>query len=246
MINSIKLLLLRNGEFLQFNADFLKIVNLNNPATLQVEAAYNELFAIKQSIEALFKTDTSNPITEELEVLDARRDAAITGISTVISGYTSYYDNNIKAAAIKLNNHLALFGAGIARDNYQSETATIRSIVEDWTNKPELAAAITTLNLGGWKTELEAVNTSFNTKYLARTQEFGAVSADTIKTKRQEAINAFYKLRNNINAHFILQDGAEPYNKVTNELNALIDQYNKLLAARQGGGDSEPPAPNQP
>jgi hypothetical protein len=246
MINSIDFVKLRNGELLQFNSDFLSIVNLNNPATLNVVNAYTALLIINQSIEQLFKTDQSNPLTEELQNLDARRDDAINGITQVINGYTYHFDETIKAYANKLNEHLALFGTGIAKDNYQSETATLRNIITDWTDKPLLADAITALNLGSWKTELATANTNFAIKYLERTQDLGAVSYDTIKAKRLEAATAFYGLRNKIDAYFTISEGAEPYAKTINELNALIDQYNLLLTNRKNGAVNTPAIPQTP
>lgn len=49
--------------------------------------------------------------------------------------------------ASALEAHLNLFGTGIARENYQSETTLLRNIINDWKTKPELAQAITALQL---------------------------------------------------------------------------------------------------
>ena len=242
MIKSIALKDLRNGEVLQFNTDILAIVNLNNPLVLKVQPEYNNLLVVNQVIEGLFKTDSSNPITEELQALDARRDAAINGMIAVINGYSYHFNAAINTHATHLKNHLNLFGAGIARDNYQSETTTLRTIINDWINKPELAVAVTALNLIDWKNELETANTSFASKWLTRTQELGAVSSDTIKAKRTDAANAYYTLRETLDAYNTINKGADPFGKTINELNALIDQYNVLLAGRKGGGTNVTPS----
>jgi hypothetical protein len=147
MINTIDLKTLRNGEFLQFQTDLLAIIGLNNPTALHVQAQYAALTSKVQEVEALFRTDPGNPITDEIQALDARRDAAVNGLLFVARGYANHYDENIRAYATKLNNHLELFGVGIARDNYQSETASIRNIVNDWGNKPELSEALGNLKL---------------------------------------------------------------------------------------------------
>ncbi len=243
MISSIDIAKLRNGEFLQFQTDFLSIVNLNNPATLQVQTHYNVLVANVQEIESLFKTDTANPITEEIAALDGRRDDAINGLLFIVKAYSYHFDAAVQTHAIKLNHHLQLFGVGIAKDNYQSETATIRNIVNDWATQPELTAAITALNLTAWKAELETANNSFADKYLARTQELGAVNPDSIKGKRQETTDAYYALRDRIDAYATINNYAAPYDKTTNEVNALITQYSALLVGRKGSGAAVTPVP---
>lgn len=232
IIDSIKLQLLRNGEHLQFNTDVANIVTINNPTALQVVQPLATFMAINTVIENLFKISQGNPITEELQALDLRRDNAINGILLIVGGNGYHKDAVTRNHAKTLGDHLALFGTGIARDNYQSETATLRNIGNDWTNKPELAAAVTALGLGVWQAEMTDANNSFATKYLARTQELATASFDTIKGKRQEITDAYYKLRDRINAYYTINDGAEPYAKTVKELNALIKQYNTLLAGR--------------
>lgn len=232
MITSIDLIKLRNGEFLQFMTDYLNIVNLNNPTTLQVKQQYSNLQVINKAMEALFIKNSSNPVTEELQLLDARRDAAINSIIAIINAYTSHFIAATKAHAITLSKHLAVFGVGIAKRNYQTETAVLRSIINDWDAQPELTAALTALNLTAWKKELETANTAFATKYVNRTQQLGAVTTDTVREKRVEATTAYYALRDRINAYFTINEGAAPYSKTIDELNALINQYNILLAGR--------------
>ena len=232
MIKGLNLAALRNGEFLQFCKDSAGIVLLNDPAALQVTNEYQAFTAATAVVSDLFKTDQSNPITEEVQALDLRRDNAITGIAFALQGFSLHFDATIAAAASLLNNNLAIYGPGIARDNYQSETATLNNIINDWKNKPNMAAAIAALGIQDWAAELEAANTDFNTKYLARTQSIATASPDTMKAKRLETANAYYTLRDNIDAYFTIKKGAAPFDKVTNELNALVDQYNSLLNGR--------------
>lgn len=235
MINSITLNNLRNAEFLQFSKDALNIIQRNDPAALSIATWYNAFKAVTEKIEDLFKTDTSNPITDDLQTTDVRRDNALNGITATVQGYTYHFAPATSAAAKTLADHLALFGSGIARENYQSETAIINSIITDWKNKPELMAAIAVLGLDSWVTELDTANKTFSTQYLDRTQQLGAASPDTIKAKRLEAADAWYKLRNKLDAYYEVNEGAQPFAKTENELNALIDQYNTLMNSRKGG-----------
>lgn len=240
MIDSINLQSLRNADFIQFNANTLGIVQRNNPEALHVQEQYDLLVLENNIILNLFKTDVANPITDTINTADVRRGDAFNGINTVLLGFTYHFDVTIKQQATLLHSHLASYGTGIARLNYQSKTLTIKSIVSDWTNNTELGDAITLLKLENWKIELEQANSNFDSLYLDRTQNMATASPDTMKAKRLDAINAFYDLRNNINAQFTINKGKDPFAKVTNELNALISQYNILLAGRSGDSTDVP------
>lgn len=243
MINAIDLRNLRNSEFLQFSNDFLGLVLLNDPRALKVQPQYDNFKAAANTIEALFKADRGSLMTDELVALDERRDTAITGITAYVQSLTYHFKENTRAQAAALAANLANYDAGVAKQNYQSETAIINSILTDWTEKPALKAAVAALNIADWQAELADANTAFNARYLARTQEMGAASQDTIKEKRQETTQAYYSLRDFINSYYTLNEGAEPYTKTVKELNALINQYNFLLANRKGGNnDTLPPA----
>jgi len=245
-IISIDIAKLRNSEFLQFCKDFLAIVQRNNPVTLNALTEYNDLNLVTSAIDALFKTGKGSILTQDIIDLDTRRDNAITGISALILALTYHYDTTIANAANTLAFHLKNYGPGIARENYQSETAINSNIVSDWLNKPDLSSAVTTLQLDGWRDELDTSNTAFNTLYLNRTQDLATVSDDTIQKKRLEATEKYYALRNMIEAWFTINQGAHPFDKATQECNALITQYNTLIAGRKstaGTTDTPPVAP---
>ncbi|MGG9972764.1 DUF6261 family protein [Ferruginibacter sp. SUN002] len=246
MINAIDLQKLRNGEYSQFIQDVISITNQNNPAAMQVEPQLTALSAVAAEIEALFRTPIGSAITTELENLDLLRDNAIRGIISIVRGSTYSEDTVVKNHATVLDTHLALFGKDIAADSYQSETSSIRNIIDDWNTKPELTAAINALNLQSWKTNLETANNNFSDKYIARAVELGSDTTESIKLKRVQANEAYYKLRDNIDARYIITDGAEPYKTAVASINGLISYYNDLLARRVAGVTNETPVVTPP
>jgi len=240
MINSINLLLLRHAEYLQFMSNFLSLVDSNGPALLNVVAQYNALKAKVGEIQALFKKDRASATTPEIIAYDENRDRDITGISTVIDGFCYYFEPEKADAANLLKNNLKLYGAGIYKQNYVAETALLNEIIADWETKPELAAALSLLGLVDWKNSLKTNNETFNAKYLARTQEYGAASPETVKQKREEAMVLYYDLRKFLEAYATINN-TPLYTKTINELNALIEQYNTLLTNRaaDNGGEED-------
>ena len=231
MINSIILRDLRNAGYLQFQKDFLGIISRNNPVTLQIETKYNDLAAKSVELENLFKKILANPMSQELLELDVRRDDCINGIYYSALGSSYHFDTASKEAADALLANFKLYGSGIAKLNYQGETATISNIINDWENQPNLTQALTTLNFSAWKAELKTVNEEFSTKYLDRTQDYGNATPENLKMKREETNVVYYALRDRINAlHLLIETPPSPYSTVINQLNALIEQYNRLIS----------------
>ncbi|MCX8522307.1 DUF6261 family protein [Chryseobacterium formosus] len=232
-MNAIELKLLRNAEYLQYVKDYLGIINLNNPTQLGIDVKLSTFTNKISELESLYKKALASEKTQELLLIDERRDAAVTGLNYFLLSQTYHFEITKRKNAQLLLDNMNLYGSSIARLNYQAETATINNIIRDWENKPELIAAISTFNLTEWVYELKTSNEEFNTKYLSRTQEYGDASPETIKLKREETNVAYYALRDRIDTlHLLVETPPSPYATVINQLNALTDQYNKLLVNR--------------
>lgn len=231
MIESIELTKLRNGEFLQFSTNFSALVESNNPTILNVLKQHDDFKVAISVIEPLFKVERVNAITQQLVLLDERRDKAIAGLTTVIDGFCFHFNISVAQAAKLLAVDLQLFGTGIARQNYPAETASINGIISDWETKPELAGALVILGVEDWKDELRTANEVFDQKYIERVKEYGAANPDTLKEKREETMNVYSELRKYLDANSVLHNTPH-YEKTMKELNALIGQYNTLLNTR--------------
>lgn len=238
-MNAIDLPKLRNAEYLQYVKDFAGIINLNNPEQLQIDAKLSAFTTKITELESLYKKALASEKTQTILTLDERRDDAINGIYFFLLSYTYHYDSEKQQKAQLLLDSIALYGGGIARLNYQSETATLNNLLRDWENKPALADALSYFDLSSWVSELKAANDEFNTQYLSRTQEYGDANPETLKIKREETNTAYYALRDRIDAlHLLVETPPSPYAQVINQLNALISQYNRLLVNRSGTQDS--------
>ena len=234
MMNSIDLQKLRNAEYLQYMKDFSGIINLNNSAQFDIEAKLNAFNTKIGELETLYKKALASEKTQELLLIDARRDAAINGIYYFLLSHTYHFETAKQQNAQVLLDNMALYGSGIARLNYQAETATLNNLIRDWEGKPELINAISEFKLTEWMAELKAANEEFNTKYLSRTQEYGDASPETIKLTREDVNVAYYALRDRIDAlHLLVETPPSPYVTIINQLNALTDQYNALLVNRK-------------
>jgi hypothetical protein len=239
MVTALNLANLRNAEFLQFCTLFSGLVASNDPVLLNVAPQHAEFQSKLDATSELFQLEKASPATQALVLLDERRDKAMNGLAANINSFCYHFDVAALEAANLLTENLNLYGVGIARLNTQAETSTIHGIVNDWENRPELAAAIAALGLSNWVAELKNANQLFEQKYLQRTREFGAANPDTLKAKREETTAAYYLLRKFIDANAVLNPSAA-IEKMINELNALIGQYNELLGNRSSAPVTEP------
>ena len=243
MIKRITLESLSNEEYIQFLTDVLSAVKNSDPVRLKVTLQYEQLLKLSMDFKAMFKPPAVSAFSESLIVFDDRRNNALKGILALVNGYTYSTHSTIKYAAQLLQKHLAVFESSMLRDGYQTQTAIIRSVLNDWNNMAEYDIALDALNLVSWKIELEMANNQFAAQYLARNQELGAAGADTLNAKRLETNTSFYTLRNNLDAYFTINNGAEPFGNIVASLNKLIDNYN-LPAVRRGNTiDVEPSTP---
>lgn len=246
MINSIDLAKLRNSEFLQFGTFISDFVVANDPVVLNIVPQHTAFKTILDETAGLFKVEKSSPITQDLILLDERRDKAISGIAGVIGYYGNHFDAATLQAANLLITNLNTYGTGIARLNTQEETSTIKAIVNDWETRPELTAAIAKLGFTMWVAELKAANLLYEQKYFEWTVEYGSANPETLKQKRSETMDAYNELRSYIDANLILHPSAA-YSALENGINALIDQYNTLIESHATEPEPEtvtPPVTN--
>ena len=203
------------------------------------------LQAATAPLDELFAKERGNLITPELEALDARRDAAITGIRMLAEAQTYHYDPVSAKAGEQVVAAIDKYGRNLARLNYIAETEVIVSLADDFTTDAELNAAATTINLHDWLKELSTANTLFNTRYLARNTDYAAKPGGNLLQQRETTTAAYRSLAEHITAHATLTPSAA-YTKLINEVNTLIDQYNQLISNRSGGGGEEEPGDAPP
>lgn len=231
MIQSIDINRLRNSEYIQFINQFLHIVSTHNATTLQVKEANDELANQITSIESSFKNKLGSDKTDLLKNADIKRDECITGIYYYLLGLSSHFDQTKKNAANALLNVLKVYGSGIAAQNYNAETATLNSLVNDLKQANNLANT-NTLGITDWVLEMEAQNANFDAIFLDRNKEAGENQKLSIDAMRLTCNKLYLELKDLINAYYNITKKATIYVNCINELNALVTYYSSLLQNR--------------
>lgn len=239
MINPNPAYSLRVPEFIQQGKDMIKLITDADPKSLLIEKQFLAYKAVFDETDLVFKQSLSNPLTQALIELDDKRDAIFMGICFIADGYSKSWLPADAANAKLIMDSIHVFGRDLVKLNYQSESASLNALLDNWGNNTALADALTALHLDTWKDELKSTNTLFINTYTDRAKADGEAAAlAKIKDLRAEATKRWTKLENVLNGKIEeFEDDAVQapvYAALANSINAVFDQYSNLISQRQG------------
>jgi len=235
MINSFYLRGLVNSEFYQFIKLIVDKVDESDPTVLKIKNRRDDLFKILAPLKSALNQETANAETKVIEALDERRDNTFKGLSFNITGSTFHSDPVKSEAATLLQVFIKAQGSGIARLNYQAETSVLSKITDAFKNDAKYVAAVATLGLQDWITNLETANVEFENRFKARNTDI-SVNADapSFGSLKKQAIPLYTSLVALIESRYeaALDDKAPTagYEKLMNEVNTLIDSFSIYLS----------------
>lgn len=240
-MNTPYLVRYRNGEFLQYMTDVLQLIDSQNAKTLKLEVQVGALQPLVTQIDNAYKQSQGSHLTQEVTALDETRDRYLTGIRSVIEGYTYHYDAAYANAAKTLLAILSAHGERIQKLSYREETAVLDSIFKDFEDHTA-AKAVQTLHLTTWIAELKASNARFTEAYLQRVSEAAAYPLANVPELRLQATEAYRALVKHIQAHRTL-GGVQAYTTLVNEIDVLAGQYNQVIDNRRSTTTTETSEP---
>ena len=232
---------LLQAEALRYLEQFIRVIRAAGDLSEALAEVLTELEARRQEAQAAFRLASKASQTARMQVLEAERDDLILGFGKICDGHRTDPDPACKAGAQHLYENVELYGGAraIARMTIKAETTSINSLLRDWREKPELAAAIAALGLQRWADRLQAVNTEYETLSIARGQERAALEQQvdyTVKDKLTEARPLYEEVTTLLNAGQLsarrLQQDNRPWLNAIMAANAITEEYSTLLAAR--------------
>ncbi|MBS3772166.1 MAG: hypothetical protein KGY69_18075 [Bacteroidales bacterium] len=239
MIANIHYQKLRIGEFIQFLDNSISICKNNDPVALEIDTTLNPLEESLGNIEAVFNKERGSKLTEDIIVLNKRRDNAIKLLTLHAKGYSRYcFEEAKRQAAEKIYKAITKYGHSIYRLNYQAETSTLSILVNELLSDPGLARAVNTLDLQPAVNELETANELFNDKYLSRVIDMADMAAESASAQRKTAMKHYRRLIKLIEALAVVS-GQDRYQSLINELNELIETYNEEADSRAGNNKTK-------
>ena len=250
MISTVKLVQLRNAEFIQYLKDVTMLCQGKNPEALQIKQELTQLLEMITSLDLAYNKERASSITPLIELLDAERDACIIGIRMLVSAYTYHYEPKIKSAALELLKTIDSYGKDLPRMNYQAETEMLTRLVSNFETQQTFVKELNASNLITWIERLKSINQRFAEQYLIRTKEYASLPKVTFLEMRSQAIEKYRGLvamisaRQTINAVSATPNPA--YETLIQEMNTLIEQYNQVVENRTteaNGGTTEENSP---
>jgi len=227
----------RNGEFLQFMKNVIAIYGKYDTTTLLLQDRLDLLTTTTAALDEVFMSSAAHELTPELQLLDQRRDKALMGIKLHLESLTYREEESIVKGAQLLTANYLSHGDRIDKLSYQQETAVIDAMLHDWNTAPNLAAAITTVNISTWVALLQQLNNTFNTQYIIRAQT--TVQPSQIDEKRLVIRSAYQELTLDTMSYSRIATNKAEYNSIIDGLNGLINDYNNAVALRLAGRGSD-------
>lgn len=225
MITSPKLAHYRNASLLTFLSTVVTICNKFDVEALKINTEVAKIATDVESLEALFSLAKKNDNTESLENLDARRDAATLSIQGIVECYARHFDKSYEDAAKAILKTFARHGKGITRQVYRDQTATTRSLINDFESDAIVSTALNKLHLTEWVQELKLANEAFDAVYVARNMELSVQPDQNFKDKKTMAIEDYRRLIDVLKAFNIINPNGD-YDKILKALNELVLKYN--------------------
>lgn len=236
MFISLLIYNLKNSEFIQYFDFLLELIQTNDPERLKIKELFLRLQQKFQLLASVFKPERGSGITPQLQEADERRDAAVNGIIASLEADTYHFNPERSKAARLLLNAIDVYGRGIARLNYHSETSTVESIANKLLQAPENVDALKFLDKYEWVEELKDANMVFRNYYLDRLREDSESPEIRIKEVRKEMVELHRLMLNQIEA-FSTISSDEVYPETVRSINRLIERYNQMVLTRQEDED---------
>lgn len=226
---------LRNEEHYKFHLDFTALVNQFTVNALGIETLWPP-YQTTFDVEAFaLNVVRGSVLTDELFDADAGRDDISSGLAGTIKSALNHFNPEMRAAATRLNLLLDTYG-NIATKPYDQETAAITKLVSEL--EGPYAADVATLGVGGWVEELKNRNNAFDSLKNMRYDENTAKPQQNLRLARLETDKAYRAVVKRINA-LIEVNGEQAYSGFVNEINQRIENYQVILAQRQGRNAKE-------
>lgn len=222
----------RKADLVQYLNNVLEIVTVERATALKIDAQRQVLADVMKRFNSSWQLDKGSELTSQIQKLDEQRDSLLLGLkNTVDSWALHHYNEQKKNASFLMVDKFETYGKMLHKLRYQQETATINSLVADFTT--ELSNEVTLLGLTEWVQKLGETNVEFNEKYLERAKALSTEQEGVVSQLRTEATKAFQTLKNIFEARMSIAEVEETdvdkYQTVDNELDELTEEYNQAV-----------------
>lgn len=231
-MKSIKLIQLRNGEYIQFLNSVLNIIS----ADKQVKDGlrYNRIRLGNQvaKLEEVYLI-MGNDLTAKIREADKKRDVTYLGLKEIIKGCLKHFDPILKSKAEIAMHVLKRYNLNVDELSYQTETENLKLLIDALYDLESKDKVLTSLNIIEWVDQLKVYNEGFNKLYLKRNTSYAKIGLTSVSAGRKETDKLYRDLIKVLDATIILRKKSFRYQKVRNQINTLITSYNDTIVKRK-------------
>jgi len=237
-INKIYAYNLRNDAHFQFYTEFRNLVQKEEAVKQKIATQFEAWLPLYDKEDIALKKIQKSAITAQIQEADRVRDEIYLGMVETSTAALKHFSEEVRSAATRLKIVFDTYG-DVVRKPLNEQTSAVYNILQELKGKYAPDTAL--VGIAAWVSELEARNNAFADLMRERFDETAARTDIVLKEARTEVDNAYFAIREKINALAIVE-GVAVYENFIRTLNAVIAKY-VLLVKPRGGKGSEQPAP---
>jgi hypothetical protein len=202
-----------------------------DPKTLQIKQEFETFEICFKREDESFKIVLKSDISKKKHEADHLRDVTYRGLRDAIkTALHSHFDVKSVEAAERLTILLHTY-KGLPKWTLEGETAGIHNLIQELQGK--YANDVSILRIEQWISELDANNQVYDALSKAYTTQVSERTPFRMHEVRKETDKAYKAMVERVNAGIIVE-GEGDYVAFVQEVNALVKEYNDILAQQQG------------
>ena len=237
-INKIYAYDLRNDAHFQFYTEFRNLVQKEGAESLKIAPLFEAWLPLYDKEDSALKKIQKSAITAQIQEADRARDEIYAGMVETNTAALKHFSEEVRSAAARLKIVFDTYG-DVNRKPLNEQTSAVYNILQELKGKYAPDTAL--VGISSWVSELEARNNAFADLMRERFDETAARTDIVLKETRIEVDNAYFAIRERLNA-LVVVEGLSVYENFVRTLNAVIAKY-ALLTKPRGGKGGKQPAP---
>jgi hypothetical protein len=220
------------SDVIPLSERILKITQQLTESDVKVKDLHTNVSRIYERLVKNQKNTGKSRLTEELILLDKRRDRALIALRDIIHGMSVSLPDETSTNAAKLYAIIDKYGAQIYKLGYKAETAMLISLFNEF----DLAVnqkLLTGLNIGMFYESLKAAQIAFDAVSQQRSEEINVKTNESEAATQilEEMFPALISLVAMIQLYYQLEPAK--YGTIYNQLNTYITEVNTTARARK-------------
>ena len=220
---------MRNDEHFQYVAELIELINRFGAEALQIETQFEELRKTHLLADNAFRNIAKSVKTEDVRLLDKRRDTALAGMNDKIRGAAKHFRQEVKDAARSLKIVMDAY-KNIAKLPLHEQTSAVHNLMQELRGR--FAPDVKTLGIIDWVDELENANNALALTMRDRREEAVAqkpeINMQTARKRLDDSINAITQRLNAL----ALIEGEQGFTEFAAAINKLMADFKARLNQR--------------